>query len=338
MSGEKWSTVSFVMTDGVNTQSASMVINGSAWWNLPVNASAFNDGPVTLTVTETDPEGNPNVVTLNLVKDTVAPAGSWNAGLTVINGMGSTKNPTLTLNMAYTDAISGLYQMAFSINGGAYSAPQAYASKATVVLPGADGVYTVSARVWDAAGNVFTYGKSIRLDRTGPSLTTSVTAPTDGTAYDIGRLINVSYSATDADNVVTISAVLDSTTAVASGAVINTESLTAGTHSLVITAVDGLGNVTTTTTTIIVMVWNAGLVRAVNDGVTNGLITSSATSSQLLSYLASAKAAVVALNNPLAKTYLASFISYVQAQSGLTINAAYATQLVGWANNLISRL
>src|SRR4029077_3988285 len=29
MSGEKWSTVSFVMTDGVNTQSATTVINGS---------------------------------------------------------------------------------------------------------------------------------------------------------------------------------------------------------------------------------------------------------------------------------------------------------------------
>ncbi len=56
ISGEKWSSVSFTMTDGVHTQSASTVINGSAWWNLPVTASAFNAGPITLTVTETDGE------------------------------------------------------------------------------------------------------------------------------------------------------------------------------------------------------------------------------------------------------------------------------------------
>src|SRR4029077_1092969 len=176
MSGEKWSTVSFVMTDGVNTQSATTVINGSAWWNLPVNAAAFNDGLITLTVTETDGEGNPNVVTLNLIKDTVAPAGTWSAWLNVFNGIGTTKNPTLTLWLSYTDATSGMSQMAFAING-VYGATQPYASKATLMLPSADGVYTVTAKVWDAAGNSYIFGKNIRLDQTGPAITYAVPAP-----------------------------------------------------------------------------------------------------------------------------------------------------------------
>jgi len=32
------------------------------------------------------------------------------------------------------------------------------------------------------------------------------------------------------------------------------------------------------------------------------------------------------------------FVTYVQQQSGLTITAAYAALLIGWANDLIARL
>ena len=39
-----------------------------------------------------------------------------------------------------------------------------------------------------------------------------------------------------------------------------------------------------------------------------------------------------------AKGYLASFVSYAQAQSGVTITAGSAALLAGWANDLIGRL
>ena len=80
------------------------------------------------------------------------------------------------------------------------------------------------------------------------------------------------------------------------------------------------------------------LTSAVNYGVSNAKITSSTTSSKLLSYLSSAQSALNAGNHTLAKSYLASFVSYAQGQSGVTINAAYAALLVAWANDLISRL
>jgi len=58
----------------------------------------------------------------------------------------------------------------------------------------------------------------------------------------------------------------------------------------------------------------------------------------MLSLLASAQQALSAGNHAQAKSFLASFVSVVQGASGKTINAAYATLLVGWANDLISRL
>jgi hypothetical protein len=43
-------------------------------------------------------------------------------------------------------------------------------------------------------------------------------------------------------------------------------------------------------------------------------------------------------NHTSAKSYLASFVSLVQSQSGVSITAAYAALLVSWANDLIARL
>ncbi len=79
----------------------------------------------------------------------------------------------------------------------------------------------------------------------------------------------------------------------------------------------------------------AGLSAAAADTVS---ITSTATNTQLASYVSSALAAYNAGNKALAQSYLASFVSYVQSQSGTTIKAAYATLLVGYAQDLSARL
>jgi hypothetical protein len=331
-------TDTYVMTDGINTQSSTKVTTSSGQWNLPITVSSFKDGPITLTVTVTDPAGNPTAVTADLIKDTVAPAGSFTIAGTTINGIVATANPMLLLSLAFS-AASGISTVAFSTNGGStYGVAQAYSATASVPLTGADGLYTIAVQVTSNAGNVATYAKQVRLDRTGPTITTSMTAPTNAGSYDAGQAVALTFSASDTDNVASASAVLDGTTSIASGVAFNTESLTAGAHAIVITAKDGLGNVSTTTITIQVHTTVAGLTKAVNDGVTAARITSTTTSSQLLSYLSSAQSALNANNHVLAKTYLASFVSLVQAQSGVTINAAYAALLVSWAQDLIGRL
>jgi hypothetical protein len=327
----------YVMTDGTTTQSGTKPVNSSGQWNLPITMSSFKDGPITLTVTVTDPAGDPTVVTSNLVKDTVAPVGSFTIFGATINGVTATANPTITLNLSLT-ATSGIGAVAVSTNGGStYGAPQAYTTSTTATLA-ADGVYTVAIQVTSNAGIVATFTKQVRLDRSGPSISYSMTSPTNSGWYDVGQSVTLSYSASDVDNISSATAVVDGTTSIASGVAFNTESLTAGAHAVVITAKDGLGNVSTTTITIQVDTTVAGLTKAVNDGVTAARITSTTTSSQLLSYLSSAQSALNANNHVSAKTYLASFVSLVQAQSGVTINAAYAALLVSWAQDLIGRL
>ncbi len=165
-----------------------------------------------------------------------------------------------------------------------------------------------------------------------------MTAPTNAGSYDVSQTVTPTFGASDVDSVAWVRAVVDGTTWLTSGVSYSIEALSAGTHTIVITASDGLGNVSTTTLTITVHATVAGLTRAVNDGVTLSKITSSTTSSQLLSYLSSAQSALNANNHATAKTYLASFVSLVQAQSGLTMNAVYALLLIGWAQDLIGRL
>src|SRR5260370_14088128 len=105
------------MTDGTTTQSGTKVITSSGQWNLPVTVTSFKEGPITLTVTVTDPAGNPTVTVSHLVKDTVAPAGSFTLAGTTINGYTATNNATLPLNLGLTPT-SALAPVAFSTNGG----------------------------------------------------------------------------------------------------------------------------------------------------------------------------------------------------------------------------
>jgi len=319
---------SYVVTDGKHTQTGTKAINSSGKWNLPITASAFNDGPVTITVTVTDPAGNTTTVVTTVFKDTAAPAGTFTIAGTTINGVVAVTNPALSITPSFT-AASGIASVLYSVNGGA-AAP-------TVTLPSVDGVYTVTALVISNAGNSAGFSKSVRLDRTGPTITSSITAPTNAGSYDVGQAVALTYSATDADNVASLTALLDGTTSISSGVAFNTETLTPGSHTIVITAKDGLGNVSTTTLTITVHATVAGLTTAVNDGVTAGKITSSTLATQLNGYLSSAQTALNAGNHTAAKAYLASFVSAVNG-AGTSISAAYAALLVAWANDLIGRL
>jgi len=327
--GEGDATATYWITDGTTTLTGSKFFNGSTKWLPSMVLTSLKNGPVTLTVTETEPSSLQTTVVTTVFKDTTAPSGSFAIAGTTINGVVATTNPVLTITPSFT-AASGVSSVLYSVNGGAW--------QSSVTLPSTDGLYTVTALVTSSAGNVATFSKQVRLDRTGPTTSYTITAPTNSGSYDVGQAVTLSFSASDVDNVVSSTAVIDGTTTVSSGAAFNTETLAAGTHTIVITAKDGLGNVSTTTITLTVHTTVAGLMTGVNDGVTAGKITSTSVATQLKSYLTSAQAALAAGNNTLAKSYLASFVSLVQQQSGVTINAAYAALLAGWANDLISRL
>jgi hypothetical protein len=218
--------------------------------------------------------------------------------------------------------------VAISTNGGStYGAPFAYAATAAAGL-GADGLYTVALKVTDVAGNVAIGSATIRLDTTPPAITASLPAPTNGTFYDVGKKITLTYGATDVDNATT-TVVLDGKTAIAGG-VIDIDTLTAAAHTIVVTSVDGLGNTSTKTLTLTIHATISGMIGAVNDGASRGLITATE-QSNLNWYMQKA------LGSGAKRNFISSFNFEVSSQSGKAINAAEAALLLSWGNDLYAR-
>ncbi len=182
-------------------------------------------------------------------------------------------------------------------------------------------------KVTDVAGNAAVAMLPMRLDTTPPVITASVPSPTNGTFYDVGQKITLTYSATDVDNATT-TVVLDGKTTIVGG-VIDIDTLTAGTHTIVVTATDGLGNTSSNTITFTIHATINGLINAVNDGAARGLITSSE-QSLLVWYLQKALTGS-------AKTRIGQFIWEVNYQSGKAINSAEAALLLSWGNDLYAR-
>src|SRR5207245_3714220 len=112
--------------------------------------------------------------------------------------------------------------------------------------------------------------QTIRLVPVGPTISYSMTAPTNNGSYDVGTTIAFGDSATSIANALTPSAKLDSATSLTNGQVINLDNLNAGTHTIVITATDQLGNTSTTTFTFQVHATVGGMVNAVNQGAAAG--------------------------------------------------------------------
>jgi Ca2+-binding RTX toxin-like protein len=341
VTGEPGATATVTTTDGTTSVTGSGSIGAAGSVVIGLNLSALRDGGITATAYQTDLAGNSSTAGAagSATKNTVAPAGGFtiNAGGPVINGQAATTNPNLSLKLSFTDS-AGLVSMAFSTNGGiTFGAAVAYGTSAAVPLTGPDGSYGVAVRVIDGAGNPAVITQQVRLDRAGPAISATMTAPTNNGSYDVGQVVTVNFSGADVDNVASISAVLDKS-AIANGSSINTEALTAGTHTITITARDGLGNSSSTTLTFQVHATVGGLTTAVNDGVKKGAITSSVISSKLLALLSLAQTSLTSANVSQAKTYLNAFISLCQQQSGRTITTAYATSLIGWTNDLIARL
>ena len=299
------------------------------------------DGKYTVTAKSTDVAGNVSptgTAPKTLIIDTTPPGGSFSIAGKVISGQLATASPTLSLSMAFSDSGSGLAQMSISTDGGTtFTTPVAYASTASVTLPATNAIYTVVVHVTDAAGNQLSYSQTIRLDTVGPTVSSTLTAPTNNGSYDLGTNPTFAYSGSDTDGVASISAKLDSATTISSGGAINIYALAAGTHTLVITATDGVGNISTTTVTFQVHVTVPGLQNAVNYGASQGLISSSEQST-LLATLTSAKNALAANNTASAKTLLNQFVTQVQGANSRAITASFGSLLVGWAQDLISRL
>jgi hypothetical protein len=275
---------------------------------------------------------------LAITFDSVAPTGSFkiNNDLPLINGQIATKDPHLALQLAFTDSLSGMSEMRFSSDGGTTFQPAGpYGANGALTLVGPDNLYAVAVQVTDVAGNTFTVTKQIRLDTTGPAITTAGVA--SGASYELGTVLTFTFGATDVDNVSAIHAVLDGTTNLASGGTILIDSLMAGSHSIVVAATDQLGNTSQVTITFEVHASAMGLCSAVSDGVRRGLIDPNM-ENPLCAKARAAQAALDRRDYTAARGVLGGFINQVAAQSGKKIAGGYAGLLNSWANYVIAHL
>jgi hypothetical protein len=224
--------------------------------------------------------------------------------------------------------------MQFSIDGGAYSTLQTYASTANLTIPSVDGLHTISVKVFDMFSSPLVTTQTVLLDRAGPASTASLPTPTPPAAgYDVGASIAITSAVTDAGiGVATTTIKLDGTTTITSGSV-DIDTLTAGSHTIVITSTDKLGNASSKTLTFKIVSTAVGIRNAINDGAARGWITAA-----FQATLVAAINNVVGASGGSGATKLRGFISIVQGGTTAQITAAYKALLLNWAADLLTRV
>jgi hypothetical protein len=191
-------------------------------------------------------------------------------------------------------------------------------------LNSGDVTYDVIVELIDRAGNIGYYHQIVRLDTAGPAITVTLSAPQGPLGYDGSANISISESARDLSGVQSLSYSLDGGAASTSGT-INVYSLAAGSHTVVITAVDGVGNVRTSTQTFAVQPSLTGIQDAVTVGANSGTI-SNKEQRTLASILSNGQDSLA--------TRLAKFQTEVSRQAGGAIATSEANLLLGWAQSL----
>jgi hypothetical protein len=132
------------------------------------------------------------VVTYVLVTDTTAPTASI---ISPINNATINGSQTITVNASDNIAVS---KVEFYVNGALQvtdtTSPYSFSWNTTSV---ANGSYTLSAKAYDAAGNI---GQSsnvtVTVSNSSPTPTVSITSPTNGATYNGSATISLTASAT----------------------------------------------------------------------------------------------------------------------------------------------
>src|SRR5262249_49753964 len=142
-----------------------------------------------------------------------------------------------------------------------------------------DGTLTITVEEIDPYGYHEKHSSTIAKETVGPTLSTALAA-----TYDVGASTPITWAASDASGIASVRATVDSSQTIsASGGAIDIDQLTAGSHTVVVTANDTFGNVTAKTLTLRIVVTAPGLKAAVQDGIARGWVPSSSLQSTLLS-------------------------------------------------------
>jgi hypothetical protein len=245
----------------------------------------------------------------------------------------ATRKRGVVSELVYNGA-AALASVRYSADGGlTWTDWVEYSEFGELQLAEGDGEKTVVVQVADTEGTVYEAWDTIVLDTQGPAIALSGLA--NGTVLDVTAIVRFVYTATDASGA-TVTATLDSA-AIASGATIDAGTLLAGAHTIVVQAVDAVGNVVTTTITFIVRASAGGIMSEVEEAIARGTIHHSLRNG-LLAKLNAAQTNIDRVRNADAIRELEQFISQVQGNAGKKIDGGLAARLVGWAQDLIAKL
>ena len=122
----------------------------------------------------------------------------------------------------------------------------------------------------------------------------------------------------------------------ASGQVLDMYTLVTGSHSVVATATDFVGNTATITKSFTLLATTQSLRNNLDRAVSEGKITDPKVVKGLKDKLDAALKSHASGKHPTEKLQLGALVEQLLAQRGKAIDAAFANRMIGWANDLIA--
>ncbi len=201
---------------------------------------------------------------------------------------------------------------------------------------GGDGVWKVDSRASDACAMGTVSTEQFVLDTTAPVITAGITPP--GPQFDTASTTTVSYSADDGagSGVASLSATLDGS-AIPSGYLVDTFFLAPGSHTIVVSTVDNVGNAATSTITFEVHATAESLGKNVDRAFELGLITKQGTANSLGAKTAAALRSHQRGQHATEWNQLGAFINELEAQRGKSIDPVTADRFIAFAQDLIAQ-
>jgi len=242
----------------------------------------------------------------------------------------------------FTDDFVGLRYRVF-LDGTAPSAFVVVQSGDSFSISGPDGLYHVEVQSQDPchtfdpadaldAGTVLS--ESFILDTTGPTIDITSPAP-EGIVFDTDDVSSIAYAVADAGSGVASSSVSLDGVPATNGQALDMFFLAPGLHTIVVTAIDNLGNASSTRRTFQVRATAESLDNNIDRACNSGLIK--ATLCNALK--AKARAALAAHNRGQHATehnILRALVNQLEAKRGMGVDAATADRLIAYIDGLIA--
>ncbi len=292
-------------------------------------AQNFPDlGDATSSDTRTDP--NPPTLTVGATANSYTSGGTTWVGATNVLRVGASDD-------VFTNAHVGVAYVLYK-SGAAHGAPASVPNPTSFSIPanGGDGSWNVDATGSDPCATTPVSTTTFVLDTTPPVITAGISPV--GPTFDTASTTTLTYSATDGagSGLKSLGAKLDGT-AIASGTVIDTFFLTAGFHTIVVTATDNVDNVSTKTITFKIEATSASLLKNIDRAWNMGLITDRNVYRGLRDSIVVAVQKHSVGQHPVEWNALGAVINQLVAQRGHGIDAATADRFIGYARDIIDR-